>query len=153
MVALEARTISQLHRSRLWRSIAFAVAVCGTPYVAAIANDSGSVQDSVQSPKDEDPKAALITLKNAIRKSPQDPAIHVKLAKLYFKFGDAASAEREARTARDLKGEEADYLPVLLDAMLARNEFKEIYDLIEPGDRNPVLEGKVRTALGAAAVR
>src|SRR3954469_5731272 len=153
MVALEARTISQLHRGRLWRSIAFAVAVCGTPYAATIANDSGSVQDSVQSPKDEDPKAALITLKNAIRKSPQDPAIHVKLAKFYFKFGDAASAEREARTARDLKGEEADYLPVLFDAMLVRNEFKEIYDLIEPGDRNPVLESKVRTALGTAAVR
>jgi Tfp pilus assembly protein PilF len=44
-------------------------------------------------------------------------------------------------------------LPVLLDAMLARKEFKEIYDLVEPGDRSPVLEGKVRTALGTAAVR
>ena len=103
--------------------------------------------------KDEDPKAALITLKNAIRKSPQDPALHVKIARLYFQIGDAASAEREARAARDLKGDEADYLPVLLDAMLARKEFKEIYDLIEPGDRSPVLESKVRTALGTAAVR
>ena len=145
--------MSQLQRGCLWHSVAFAVALCISPYPAAIAKDFGSVQDVVQSPKDEDPKAALITLKNAIRKSPQDPAIHVKLAKLYFQIGDAASAEREARAARDLKGDEADYLPVLLDAMLARNEFKEIYDLIEPGDRNPVLESKVRTALGTAAVR
>jgi tetratricopeptide (TPR) repeat protein len=37
--------------------------------------------------------------------------------------------------------------------MLARKEFKEICDLVEPGDRSPVLEGKVRTALGTAAVR
>jgi hypothetical protein len=36
---------------------------------------------------------------------------------------------------------------------LARKEFKEIYDLVEPGDRNPVLESKVRTALGTAPVR
>src|SRR5205085_8491399 len=130
-----------------------AVALCVSPYPVAIAKNSTSVQEAVQSPKDEDPKAALITLKNAIRKSPQDPAIHVESAKLYFQLGDVAPAEREARAARDLKGGEADYLPVLLDAMLARNEFKEIYDQIEPGDRNPVLESKVRTALGTAAVR
>ncbi len=145
--------MSELHRTFLWHSVAFAVALCVSPYPAASAKDSGAVQDVVQNPKDEDPKAALITLKNAIRKSPQDPAVHVKIARLYFQIGDAASAEREARAARDLKGDEADYLPVLLDAMLARKEFKEIYDVIEPGDRNPVLESKVRTALGTAAVR
>jgi Tfp pilus assembly protein PilF len=153
MVAEGSNTISRRQRGCFWHSVAVAVALSISPYPVASAKDSGSVQDVVQSPKDEDPKAALITLKNAIRKSPRDPAIHVKLARLYFQIGDAASAEREARAARELKGEEADYLPVLLDAMLARTEFKEIYDLIEPGDRNPVLESKVRTALGTAAVR
>ena len=145
--------MSELHRTCLWHSVAFAVALCVSPYPAASAKDSGSVQNVVQNPTDADPKAALITLKNAIRKSPQDPAVHVKIARLYFQIGDAASAEREAGAARNLKGDEADYLPVLLDAMLARKEFKEIYDLIEPGDRNPVLESKIRTALGTAAVR
>jgi len=145
--------MSHLHSNCLWHSVAFAVGLCVSPYPAAIAKDSGSVQDVVQYRKDEDPKAALITLKNAIRKSPQDPAIRFEIAKLYFQLGDVASAEREARAARDLKGGEADYLPVLLDAMLARKEFKEIYDEIEPGDRNPVLESKIRTALGTAAVR
>ena len=143
--------MSRLHRNCLWCAIAFAI--CVSPYLASIANDSGARQDTVQSSKDEDPKAALITLKNAIRKSPQDAALHVRIAKAYLQLGDSASAEREARAARDLKGGEADYLPVLLDAMLARKEFKEIYDLIEPGDRSPVLESKVRTALGTAAVR
>jgi len=145
--------MSHLHSNCLWHSVAFAVGLCVSPYPAAIAKDSGSVQDVVQYRKDEDPKAALITLKNAIRKSPQDPAIRIEIAKLYFQLGDVASAAREARAARDLKGGEADYLPVLLDAMLARKEFKEIYDEIEPGDRNPVLESKTRTALGTAAVR
>jgi putative PEP-CTERM system TPR-repeat lipoprotein len=145
--------MSQLQRGCFWLSAAWAVALCLAPYPAAIAKDSGSVQDAVQYPKDEDPKSALITLKNAIRKSPQDPAIRVEIAKLYLQLGDAASAEREARAARDRKSDEAGYLPILLDAMLVRKEFKEIYDLIEPGDRDPVLESKVRTALGTAAIR
>src|SRR5438105_1055459 len=153
MVALQSQTMSHLHSNCLWHSVAFAVGLCVSPYPAAIAKDSGSVQDVVQYRKDEDPKAALITLKNAIRKSPQDPTIRVEIARLYFQLGDAASAEREARAARDLNGDEADHLTILLDAMLARKEFKGIYDEIEPGDRNPVLESKIRTALGTAAVR
>ncbi len=155
MVALHSYPWSRQQRGFLWHSVsvAFAVALCISQYPAASANDSGSVREAVQHPKDEDSKSALITLRNAIRKSPQDPAIRVEIAKLYFRLGDAGSAEREARAARDLNGEEADYLPILLDAMLARQEFKEIYDQIEPGDRNPVLESKVRTALGTAAVR
>jgi hypothetical protein len=56
----------------------------------------------VQCPKDEDPKAAQITLKNAMRKS-----LHVEIAKLYFQLEDVGSAEREARTACVLNGDEA----------------------------------------------
>jgi Tfp pilus assembly protein PilF len=80
--------MSQLQRSCLWHSLAFAVALCAAAYPAANAKDSGSVKDTVQCPKDEDPKPAQITLKNAIRKSPQDPAIHVEIAKLYFQLED-----------------------------------------------------------------
>src|SRR5438105_3012376 len=153
MVALERKTTPRQQSGRLCRSVAFTVALCVAPYPAAIAKDSGSVQDVVQYRKDRDPKPALITLKNAIRKSPQDPTIRVEIARLYFQLGDAASAEREARAARDLNGDEADHLTILLDAVLAWKEFKEIYDEIEPGDRNPVLESKIRTAVGTAAVR
>lgn len=145
--------MSQLQPGCLWRSVAFAVALFAVAHPAAADKEPATANQGGEHVADQDPKAALITLKNAIRNSPQDPAIHVKIARLYFRLGDVPSAEREARAARDLKGEEAGYLPVLLDAMLARKEFKEIYDLIEPGDRDPVLESKVRTALGTAAVR
>ena len=37
--------------------------------------------------------------------------------------------------------------------MLSQKKFKDINDLIEPGNRNPVLESRVRAALGTAAVR
>ncbi len=135
------------------RAVVLAMALCPVVHPVVAAKEAGPVYGAEQHVTDDDPKTALITLKNAIRKSPRDPAIHVKLATIYFQIGDASSAEREARAARDLKGGEADYLPILLDAMLARKEFKEIYDQIEAGDRDPVLESKVRTALGAAAVR
>ena len=71
----------------------------------------------------------------------------MNIAKVYLRLGDPASAEREARTARDLKGDEADYLPVLIDALLPQKKFKDLYDLIEPGDRDPFLESRVRVAL------
>jgi tetratricopeptide (TPR) repeat protein len=153
MVAVKKRTMRRQGRGCLWCFAAFAVTLCLAPHPAAIAKDSGSVQNAVKNARDEDPKAALITLKNAIRKSPQDALLHLKIARLYFRLGDSGSAEHEARAARDLNGDEADYLPLLLDAMLVREEFKEIYDLVEPGDRDLVLESKVRTALGTAAVR
>src|SRR6516225_11167056 len=66
-------------------------------------------------------------------------------------LGDAALAEREARTARDRNGNEADYLPVLVDALLRQAKFADLVDLVKPADRDPVLESEVRTALGTAA--
>ena len=87
MVALKKRTMCRQERGCLWCFAAFAVALCVAPHPAAIAKESGSVQNAVQNDRDEDPKAALITLKNAIRKSPQDAALHVKIARLYFQLG------------------------------------------------------------------
>jgi len=113
-------------------------------------------KEAGQNLTDEDPKAALITLKNAIRKSPQDPAIHLEIARLYFQLGDAASAEREAFAPppANLKGDEAECLPrpARRDVGSEKNS-KKFTISSSPADRNPVLESKVRTALGTAAVR
>ena len=92
-----------------------------------------------------------IELKNAVGQSPEDPALRVQLAQVYFQLDDFSSAEGEARAARELNGNEADYLPILVDALLARQKFTEILDIIEPDDRDPVLESRVRTAIGIAA--
>jgi hypothetical protein len=35
--------------------------------------------------------------------------------------------------------------------LLRQKKFKDAIDLIEPGDRDPVLESKIRTVLGIAA--
>jgi Tfp pilus assembly protein PilF len=112
---------------------------------------TASVKDAEQYAARGDLKAAEIELRNAIRQSPQDPVLHGRLAEIYLDLGDAASAEREARSARENNGNAADFLPVLADSLLRQRKFADLVDLVQPGDRDPVLESKVRTALGIAA--
>src|SRR6202035_1487422 len=74
-----------------------------------------------------------------------------RLAQIYLDLGDATSAEREARAARERNGDEADYLPTLADALLRQGKFTDVLDVIQPGERDPALESQPRTALGTAA--
>jgi cellulose synthase operon protein C len=123
-----------------------------SPGSAAYAKDStASVKEADQYIAKGDLKAAEIELRNAIRDAPQDPVLRARLAEVYLQEGDAQSAEREARAARERNGNEADYLPVLADALLRQEKFANLIDLAQPGDRDPVLESKLRTALGTAA--
>ena len=134
-----------------WRRI-IAGAFAAVVWTAAYAKDSPtSVKEAEQYIAKGDLKAAEIELRNAVRDAPQDPVLHARLADVYLQEGDAQSAEREARTARERNGNEADYLPVLADAMLRQDKFADLADLVQPGNRDPILESQVRTALGTAA--
>jgi tetratricopeptide (TPR) repeat protein len=135
-----------------WRRIVVAGALAALAWSAAYAKDStASVKEAERYIVQGNPKAAEIELRNAIRDAPQDPVLHARLADVYLQEGNAASAEREARAARERNGNEADYLPVLADALLRQEKFGDLIDLAQPGNRDPVLESKVRTALGTAA--
>src|SRR6516165_5461595 len=119
---------------------------------AAQAEDStASIKDAEQYLATGNLKAAEVQFKKAVRQSPQDPVIRARLAEVYLRLDDAASAEREARAARERGGDETDYLPILADALLRQYKFADVLDLIRPGDRAPVLESRIRTALGTAA--
>ncbi len=135
-----------------WRRMVVAGALAALAGSAAYAKDAPtSVKEAEQYIARGDLKAAEIELRDAIRAAPQDPVLRARLAEVYLQEGDAQSAEREARAARERKGNEADYLPVLADAMLGQGKFAELMDLVQPGNRDPLLESKVRTALGTAA--
>jgi putative PEP-CTERM system TPR-repeat lipoprotein len=136
----------------LWRGAVFAAAISLLACPVANAKDaSASVKDAEQYAAKGNLKAAEIELRNAVRDAPQDPRIRARLAEIYLRLGDAASAEREARAARERNGNETDYLPILADALLRQDKFADLLDLIRPGDRDPVFESKIRTALGTAA--
>ena len=135
-----------------WRRITLVAGIILLAGQAASAKDTtASVKNAEQYAARGDLKAAEIELRNAIRQSPQDPVLHGRLAEIYLELGDAASAEREARSARDNNGNATDFLPVLTDSLLRQQKFADLADLVQPGDRDPVLESKVRTALGIAA--
>src|SRR5271167_251837 len=139
-------------RGRPWRRIVVAGAFAALAWSAAYGKDSpASVKEAEQYIVQGNLKAAEIELRNAVRDAPQDPLLRARLAEVYLRLGDAVSAEREARAARERNGNEADYLPVLADALLAQEKFANLIDLVQPGDRDPVLESKLRTALGLAA--
>src|SRR3954454_17273095 len=94
-----------------------ALALAGLGDSSAVAKDARSYVETAQSYAEKgNLKAAEIELRNAVREAPQDAHIHGLLAQVYLKLGEAASAEREARSARDLKGDETDYLLTLADA-------------------------------------
>jgi putative PEP-CTERM system TPR-repeat lipoprotein len=130
--------------------IAGALAALACP--AAYAKDSASyVKEADQNIAQGNLKAAEIQLRNAIRETPQDPLLRARLADVYLQLGEIIAAEREARAARERNGNEADYLPVLADALLRQQKFAALTELVQPGNRDPVLESKVRTVLGTAA--
>src|SRR5262244_676535 len=142
----------KIRRHYLWRSSAFAAALLAITCIGGNAKESSSsLRDAEQYVAKGDLKAAEIELRNAVRQSPDNPVIRARLAQIYLDLGDATSAEREARAARERNGNEADYLPILSDALLRQGKFADVLDLIQPGDRTPALESKLRTALGTAA--
>ncbi|MES2018685.1 MAG: XrtA/PEP-CTERM system TPR-repeat protein PrsT [Pseudomonadota bacterium] len=73
-----------------------------------------------------DNKAALIQMKNAAAKSPNDAAIRLALGALYNDTGDALSGEKEYRKAMSLGATPAQALPGMATALLAQGEFKKL---------------------------
>src|SRR5712691_8167485 len=107
----------------LWRPLAFAAAISVLACPGLYAKDTtASIKEAEQYAAKGNLKAAEIELRNAIRERPQDPVLHARLAEVYLRLGDPASAEREARSARERMGDEADYVPVLADALLRQDK-------------------------------
>jgi len=69
---------------------------------------------------------ALIQLKNAVRLAPQNGEVRARLGLALLEGGDAISAERELRQARNDKGPDELVVPGILQAMLMRGETKEL---------------------------
>jgi putative PEP-CTERM system TPR-repeat lipoprotein len=88
--------------------------------------------DAKQYQQKGDLKAALIQLKNAVEKSPENGDARLQLAMLQLKMGDMAAAEKEARKARSL-GIAADVaLPLEGKAMAQQGRYKELLEAITP---------------------
>lgn len=78
-----------------------------------------------------DNKAALIQLKNAAAKSPEDAEVRFALAGLYNTLGDAVSAEKEIRKAISLGFDSARAAPELAKALLMQSQAQKAIDETE----------------------
>jgi putative PEP-CTERM system TPR-repeat lipoprotein len=68
------------------------------------------------------PRVAVIFLRNAVAAAPKDSEAHFQLGVALLKTGDTVSAERELRSARQYGTSDERVLPVLFAAMLTRSE-------------------------------
>ncbi|WP_159628319.1 XrtA/PEP-CTERM system TPR-repeat protein PrsT [Massilia puerhi] len=79
-----------------------------------------------------DRKAALIQLKNAVAKSPEDASARLELGKLHLEMGDILSADKELRRAASLGISPDQVVQPLAQALQAQGKFKESLDELKP---------------------
>lgn len=84
--------------------------------------------DAKQYQQKGDHKAALIQLKNAASKNPEDGEVRFELARTYIESGDGVSAEKEIRKARSLGIDNGRTVPLLARALLLQGKEQEALD-------------------------
>jgi putative PEP-CTERM system TPR-repeat lipoprotein len=84
--------------------------------------------DAKQYQQKGDNKAALIQLKNAASKSPEDAEVRFELARTYIDTGDSMSAEKEIRKAISLGYDRVRAAPLLAMALLMQGQPQKAID-------------------------
>jgi putative PEP-CTERM system TPR-repeat lipoprotein len=75
-------------------------------------------------------RAAIIELKNAVRSDPDNAAARYTLGLTYLQVGDAASAEKELKAARERGLDEPRLLQALAQAHVSQGEYRDVLDTI-----------------------
>lgn len=118
-------THSAIRASVVLTALMFAAGLSGcgkTDTSASLMADARQYQDK------GDVKAALIQLKNAAVKSPEDAEVRFQLASLYNQAQDPVSAEKEIRKAASLGMDSARTAPELGKALLAQGKAQQAID-------------------------
>lgn len=86
------------------------------------------VSEARQYQQKGDNKAAIIQLKNALQKNPDDSEARYLLGKIYYETGDPKSAEKELRRALSLGMSPDKVLPSLGKTLLMLGEYQKVLD-------------------------
>jgi putative PEP-CTERM system TPR-repeat lipoprotein len=113
----------------------------------AHADDLADARKAIQK---GDLRAAQINLRNAVRSDPQNGEAHYWLARVDLDLGDAVAAEREARSARDRGFDPKQAVPLLAQAMLAQQKYKDLLAELQANTKDPGLDAAILVARGYA---
>lgn len=101
-----------------------------------------------------DNKAAIIQLKNALQKNPDDKEARLLLGTIYIETNDPQSAEKEVRKAIDLGNHTDQALTALAKALLMQGKFEKVLEETMPaagaatGAEIAVMRGNAYLGLG-----
>lgn len=84
-----------------------------------------------------DVRGAQIELRNAIKDNPANAEAHLRLAQLQLQSGDALAAEKEVKLARQHGSEAKAVLPLLAQAYLAQQRFRDVLDDVKADGLEP----------------
>ena len=98
-------------------------------------------------------EAAIIQLKNAVQRAPENGEVRYQLGTSYLDAGDHASAEKELRRAQELRYDPARVAVPLAKALLALGEFQKVQNEIRaPAGVDTKVEAQILGLRGLAAV-
>jgi cellulose synthase operon protein C len=108
----------------------------------------GSAKEYLQK---NDPKAAVIQLKNALQQKPDMAEARFLLGKALLESGDAPSASIELRKALDLKHPPESVVPLLAKSLLQEGQGVKVTDQFSTLELNdPLSQASLKTSLAAA---
>jgi putative PEP-CTERM system TPR-repeat lipoprotein len=122
--------LHSMNKLALAASVVTATALLGTGLAGCSRGTSTQqlVTDAAQYRQKGDNKAALIQLKNAAAKSPEDMEVRLLLGNLYLDTGDLLTAEKEIRKAASLGMKPERTMPPLAKVLLAQGKAQEALD-------------------------
>jgi putative PEP-CTERM system TPR-repeat lipoprotein len=124
-----------------FRAIALAIALS---LAACSSNDPATMIESAKGYlAKSDPNAAVIQLKNALQKAPDNGEARYLLARALLQTGDSVGAETEVRKAIELKYSFDQSYPLLARALVRQGESRKALELAD----RPVLDPKARADL------
>jgi putative PEP-CTERM system TPR-repeat lipoprotein len=96
--------------------------------------------------------AAIIHLKNALKNDPKHLPSMVLLAEVYIAMGDGALAENQLEKAQDNKADESKVLPLMLEAYLLQQKYKEVINAPIAADTQKKQLNKIAILQGRAFI-
>jgi putative PEP-CTERM system TPR-repeat lipoprotein len=144
-------------KSKKWRWVGvggvvllFAI-VAGGIYAATSGRGTGNYYEDAQRFIDKgDYKAAIIQLRNAIRTDPDNSQARLALASAYLRTGDAVSAEKEFKAARERGVEDDKIAGPLARAYLLQGKNEQLLKEFPRGTRGDAVEGELAVWRGYA---